>query len=184
MIELNFSPFPEFETERLLLGRLTSSHVDDLLEIRSNPQTMRFIPRPVAKTPADAQLVIDMIDEGINSNERINWGIFTKDNNKLIGVAGFVKINKTNARAEVGYVLNSSFHGKGYMKEALDLILGYGFNELNFNCIEAIIDPANTASINVVEKQKFTREGLLRDFTWHNEKFSDALLYSKLKREA
>lgn len=183
MIECNFTPFPELESKRLRLGRITASHLSDVFEIRSNPETMRFIPRPVAKTLSDVQMLLDMIDEGIKLNERINWGLFLKDSNKLIGIAGYVKINVNNARAEVGYVLNPAFHTKGYMKEALDVILSYGFNQLNFNCIEAIIDPENAASINVVEKQNFKREGLLRDFTWHNEKFSDALLYSKLKRE-
>jgi [ribosomal protein S5]-alanine N-acetyltransferase len=183
MLELNFSSFPKFQTERLFLERLTSAHLNDLFEIRSNPVTMRFIPRPVAKTTEDAQVLIDMIDEGINANEKINWGLFTKDTGKLIGVAGYVRVNKSNARAEVGYVLNSAYHQRGLMKEALDKILEYGFNTLNFNCIEAIIDPENIPSVRLIEKLDFMREGLLRDFTYHNEKFSDAFIFSKLKRE-
>ena len=183
MLELNFNPFPELETERLFLKRLNSQNIDDLFEIRSNKETMRFIPRPVAKTKDDAKKVMDMINEAIDKNDGINWGLHVKETGKLIGIAGFVRINKNNYRGEVGYVLNSNYHKKGFMNEALDAILEFGFNTLNFNCIEAIIDPDNTSSMGVVEKLNFKREGRLRDFTFHNEKFSDAFVYSKLNRE-
>ncbi|MGZ3920385.1 MAG: GNAT family N-acetyltransferase, partial [Bacteroidia bacterium] len=123
MLKLNFTPFPELETNRLDLKRVSSKFLTDLFEIRSDEETMRFIPRPVAKTHEEAQLVIDMIDEAINKNEGINWGLYLKETGKLIGIAGFVRINKGNHRGEVGYVLNSAYHKKGFMKEALDVIL-------------------------------------------------------------
>ncbi|MBA3664656.1 MAG: GNAT family N-acetyltransferase [Bacteroidetes bacterium] len=183
MLTLNFDPFPELSTARLILKRITSADLQELFAIRSNKETMRFIPRPIAKVPADAQTVIDMIDTAINNNEGINWGLYPKDTNKLIGVLGYVRINKGNARAEVGYVLNADFHRKGYTEEALNEILNYGFTTLNFNCIEAVINPENTPSVRLIEKLNFIKEGRFRDFTFHNEEFSDAFIYSKLKRE-
>ncbi|MGZ4043157.1 MAG: GNAT family N-acetyltransferase, partial [Bacteroidia bacterium] len=90
MLKLNFTPFPELETNRLDLKRVSSKFLTDLFEIRSDEETMRFIPRPVAKTHEEAQLVIDMIDEAINKNEGINWGLYLKETGKLIGIAGFV----------------------------------------------------------------------------------------------
>lgn len=183
MLSLNFCPFPVLTTERLILKRIVASDVSDLFIIRSNKETMRFIPRPVAKTVDDAKAVIDLIDAGIISNERINWGMYPKDSNKLIGIVGYPNIDTSNARAEVGYVLNSEFHKKGLMKEALEAVINYGFESLKFNCIEAIVNPENISSVRVMEKANFVKEGLLRDFTFHNEKYSDALIFSKLKRE-
>jgi len=183
MLELNIAPFPALSTERLDLKRLSDADLDDLFLIRSNKETMRFIPRPVAQSKEDAKKVMDMINEAIDKNDGINWGLYLKDTGRLIGVAGFVRLSKSDYRGEVGYVLNAAYHKKGYMKEALDTILDYGFNKINFNCIEAVIDPENTDSVKVIEKFGFKRDGRLRDYTFHNEQFSDAFIYSKLRRE-
>ncbi|MCW3077023.1 MAG: ydaF 4 [Bacteroidetes bacterium] len=184
MLTLNFDPFPVLETERLLLKRIVASDAQDLFIIRSNKETMRFIPRPVAKTIEDALALIELIDAGIISNERINWGMHEKSANKLIGIVGYHHINTSNARAEVGYVLNADYHKKGLMQEALAKVLNYGFEVLKFNCIEAIVDPENVSSLRVMEKANFVKEGCLRDYTYHNEKYSDAFIFSKLKRES
>ena len=74
MLQYNFTPFPELETDRLYLRNLSHSDVEDILEIRSNPQTMQYIPRPVAKTKEDAIQLIDMLTGFTAANERINWG--------------------------------------------------------------------------------------------------------------
>ena len=47
MLEFNFTPFPVIETERLLLRRITNDDVNEVFELRSNPETMKYIPRPL-----------------------------------------------------------------------------------------------------------------------------------------
>lgn len=180
MLQLNFTPFPELTTERLVLKRIQKSDAADIFEFRSDPGIMRFIPRPLAKTIADAEKVVDLIDEGINNLAGINWGVFEKDKNKLIGIIGYVRMNKDNFRAEVGYVLHRDFHSKGYMYEALAEVIDYGFNTMKLNSIEAIINPDNKPSVKLIEKMEFVKEGHIKEFTFHNDKFSDALIYSRL----
>jgi ribosomal-protein-alanine N-acetyltransferase len=50
MLTVNFSPFPNLETERLLLRRLTINDAEEILILRGNPEIMKFIPRPLAKS--------------------------------------------------------------------------------------------------------------------------------------
>ena len=105
MLTINFSPFPNLETERLLLRRVENNDVKEIFVLRSNPETMKYIPRPLVKTDEDALEHIAMIDTKIETNEGINWAITMKDNPKLIGVIGHYKIKPANYRAEIGYML-------------------------------------------------------------------------------
>ncbi|MDR6967683.1 RimJ/RimL family protein N-acetyltransferase [Flavobacterium arsenatis] len=63
MLTLHFSPFPILETERLLFRRVSKNDVKEILELRSNPETMKYIPRPLLKTIEDAIGHYKMIDE-------------------------------------------------------------------------------------------------------------------------
>jgi ribosomal-protein-alanine N-acetyltransferase len=75
MLTINFNPFPNLETERLLLRRVDNNDVKEIFALRSNPETMKYIPRPLVKTDEDVLEHITMIDSKIDSNEGINWAI-------------------------------------------------------------------------------------------------------------
>ena len=113
MLTLNFAPFPNLETEHLLLRRVNPTDIKEIFALRSNPQTMQYIPRPLLKTDDDALEHITMIDTKIETNEGINWAITLKDNPKLIGVIGHYRIKPEHYRAEIGYMLLPEYHGKG-----------------------------------------------------------------------
>jgi [ribosomal protein S5]-alanine N-acetyltransferase len=179
----NFDPFPELETKHFRLRRLTEQDKYDIFSFRSDAEVMRFIPRPAAQSPEDVLPVLEMINNGINSGSSINWGICNKEDNKVIGIIGFVKINTVNQRAEVGYVLHRSHHRKGIIHETLNSIIDFGFETMKLNAIEAIVDPENIPSFALLEKNNFKREGLLRDNNFHDGKYSDTYIYSLLKRE-
>ena len=53
MLTLNFNPFPILTSERLRFRRLTDSDANEVFELRSNPETMKYIPRPLTKTIND-----------------------------------------------------------------------------------------------------------------------------------
>lgn len=180
MNALNFNPFPVLETNRLLLRNLTHNDVGDVYDIRSNPVTMLYIPRPIAKTKDDALAVINMITGFTTANERINWAITEKGNDKLIGIIGFVNFKPESHRGEVGYVLNNQYLRKGIMYEALQAVLGYGFNTLGLHSVEAIIRTDNIASMQLVEKSGFNREAHFRDYIFHNGRYWDEYVYTLL----
>ncbi|MFY9309392.1 MAG: GNAT family protein [Bacteroidia bacterium] len=181
MLNINFNPFPVLETKRLVLRNLQESDKYDLFDIRSNSETMQYIPRPLAKTVNDAAEVIKMITGFTSSNERINWAITEKGEDKLIGVIGYVNFKQESFRAEVGYVLNNKYTRKGIAYEALEAVLDYGFNTVNLHSIEAIIRPENVASVRLVEKAGFIKEAYFRDYVFHNNRFYDELVYSLIR---
>lgn len=68
-----------------------------------------------------------------------------------------------NWRAEVGYMLHSQYHGKGFISESLKAVLTYAFQELQFHSIQALIDPENVASENVLKNAVFPKKLILEN---------------------
>ncbi|WP_339839659.1 GNAT family N-acetyltransferase [uncultured Flavobacterium sp.] len=182
MLTLNFNPFPILTSERLRLRRLTDSDVNAVFELRSNPKTMKYIPRPLATTTDEALLHIKTINYNIDANTDINWAVTEKDNDKCIGIMGFFRTQPENYRTELGYMILPEHHNKGYVTEAVKTILNYAFNELDFNSIKATIDPENIASEKVLQKNGFIKEGHLIENFFYNGQFIDSVIYSLLKR--
>ena len=178
MLSLHFNPFPVLETERLVLRNLTKEDKYDLFEIRSNPTTMQYIPRPIAKTVDDVSQLIDIILGYTATNERINWAVTEKGNDKLIGFIGYPNFKHESLRAEIGYMLNPNYTGKGIAYEALKAIIDYGFNTIGLHSIEAIIRTENKASVKLIEKAGFVKEAHFKDYIFHNGQFYDEFVYS------
>lgn len=180
MLNFNFTPFPVIETERLILRRITDDDVNEVFELRSNPETMKYIPRPLVKTTEDVLEHIGMIEEKIVKNEGINWGITLKGSPKILGIIGFYRLQPENYRAEIGYMLLPEFHGKGIITEAVKRLISYGFDDLKLHSIEAVIDPENFASEKVLQKCNFVKEAHLKEAEFYDGKFLDKVIYSLL----
>jgi ribosomal-protein-alanine N-acetyltransferase len=183
MLTLNFNPFPLLTSERLCFRRLTDDDVQEVYELRSNPETMKYIPRPLVSSNEDALLHIKMINDKIDENLDINWALTEKESDKCIGIIGFFKTEKENFRTELGYMLFPEYHNKGYVTEAVNTLLNFAFNTLNFHSIQAIIDPKNLASEKVLLKNGFVKEAHLIENEFYNGKFMDTIIYSLLKRK-
>ena len=183
MLNINFEPFPNLETNRLLLRRLENSDVKEVFALRSNPSTMKFIPRPLVKNDEEALEHIAMINAKIDNNEGINWAITIKGNPNLIGIIGHFRIQPQNYRAEIGYMILPEYHGQGIVAEAIKEVVRYGFEEINLHSIEAIIDPNNLASERVLQKNGFVKEAHILENEFFDGRFIDTVIYSLLKRD-
>ncbi|WP_033027274.1 GNAT family N-acetyltransferase [Streptomyces rimosus] len=66
----------------------------------------------------------------------------------------------------LGYVAYASTTGHGYMTEGLRLVVEYAFTALGLHRLEANIQPGNTASVKLVERLGFRREGYSPSFQY------------------
>lgn len=182
MLIINFSPFKNLETDRLFLRRIVASDFVEIRTLRGNPETMKFIPRPLITNDDDALEFINMINEKIDNNEAINWAITLKGNPRHIGNIGLFRLQPENHRCEIGYMILPEYKGNGIVTEAINAVLKYGFNDMNMHSIEAVIDPNNIASERVLQKNGFVKEAhILENELWEG-KFWDTVIYSILKR--
>ena len=182
MLTINFTPFPNLETERLLLRRVDNNDVNEIFALRSDPETMKYIPRPLVKTTEEALEHIATIDSKIDTNEGINWAITLKGNPKLIGIIGHYRIKPEHFRAEIGYILLPEYSGKGIITEAIQEVVQYGFEIMKLHSIEAIIDPENHGSAKVLEKNNFVKEAHLKENEFYDGRFLDTVIYSILNK--
>ena len=182
MIQLEFSPFPVLLYGRLNFRAFEDSDVHQVFALRSNPEVMKYIPRPLAKNLDDAMEVIHMIRVTIDYKEGINWVMTLKDDPKMIGIIGIYRIKPNNARGELGYILLPEYHNQGYITEAIKPILNYAFHDIGFHSLEAVIDPSNIASERVLQKNGFVKEAHLLENEFWDGRFLDTVIYSLLKR--
>ena len=178
MLEINFKPFPNLETERLYLRRVIYEDVDEIFALRSNRELMKYIPRPLVQTTEEAFTHIAMIDEKLDTHEGINWAITLKDDPKLIGIIGHYRIQPEHFRAEIGYMLLPEYHGKGIVTEAIKETVKYGFEIMKLHSVAAVIDPENFASERVLQKSGFVKEAHLTENEYYDGRFLDTVIYS------
>ena len=181
MLTLNFNPFPIIETERLILRKPEIGDVDEMYRHRSNPELMRYIPHRLAHSREQVETAMNNIHRMIGNNETINWAITLKETNEMMGMVGYVRFYHDHYRAEIGYMLHTPYHGKGYAREATKAAMDHGINAWGLHSIEAIINHENESSKNLVEKLGFTKDAFFRDYLHHGGNFISANVYSFVK---
>ncbi|MEO7923071.1 MAG: GNAT family protein [Chitinophagaceae bacterium] len=182
MLEPVFSPFPELETDRLLLRRVTQEDAPEIFFLRSDKTVLQFLGKEPAANIGEAEDFIRQIDKNMENNDAILWAIALKNNKqKTIGTICFWRMDKQHYRAEIGYVLDPAHWRKGIMKEAIGTALDYGFNKIGLHSVEARITPANLASAAILESTGFVKEAYFREDFFYNGKFGDTVVYSRLQ---
>ena len=184
MLEVNFKPFPVFNSERLLFRLPTVTDAAQVFRLRTEPETMKYLDKHPMKNEEEALALINNMLSSIDKNEGITWAIALPSNPELlIGTIGFWRIEKFHYRAEIGYMLLPEYFNKGYMTEAIRRVADFGFNEMNLHSIEANINPANAASAAILLKTGFVKEAYFKENYFFDGRFIDSEIYSLLRSQ-
>ena len=182
MLNISFNPFPIIETDRLLLKKFEITDAQDQFLLRSNDQCMKYIGKPTHKSIDESIELINLNHTNILEGNGIDWAIFHKTEQKIIGSIAIHKIDKQNHRGEIGYMLQPACWNQGIISEALHEIIKYAFNTLNLHSLEALLDINNEASIAVLTKFKFVKEAHFKENFYYNHEFTDTVIYGLLQR--
>lgn len=177
-----FSQFPTLETDRLVLRQLKYEDGEVIQAYFTEELAKYYDWWP--KTIADGRGFVRFFKTGYEEEQSIRWGITLKPYDKVIGTCGFSDFDHFS-RAELGYELSMEHWHKGIMSEALKALIPFGFNEIEMHRIQASIFPENTASIRLLERFGFKKEGILRQYTYikHRDVWEDCLVMALLKNE-
>ncbi|GAA0701658.1 GNAT family protein [Paraclostridium ghonii] len=175
--------FPVLETRRLYLTKIINDHASDIFEYLSNDIVTRYLGKESLINIGGAYELINKININYSEGKGIRWGIIHKNSNKLIGTIGYDAIQIKNKRADVGYDINSNYWRQGFATEAINEIIKFGFTKLDLNRIGAVVFPDNIASLNLLEKVGFTKEGILREYIIQNNIERNCVVLSLLKKE-
>lgn len=104
--------------------------------------------------------------------------IFDALDEHLVGGIALTNVQRgVTQSASLGYWLGRSETRRGYMADAVCAIIGFAFNSLHLHRIEAATQPANAASIRVLERNGFAREGFARDYLRIDGAWRDHVLF-------
>jgi len=175
--------FPILETKRLVLRKVTKDDAKSILKYLSDEEVMKYYGLEPFKSINDALDEISWYQSIYSNKTGIRWGITLREQGVVIGTCGFHKLVSQHFRTEIGFELSKEQWGKGIALEAVEAIIKYGFEHMNVQRIEALIEPPNLSSQKLVEKMGFIREGLLRNYEFTCGKFDDLYMYSLLKQD-
>ena len=178
MLDINLKSFPNMASERLFLRAINKDDKKEVFSLRSDPGVMKYISRPLAKNIEEAEIFIKKITKGIKENQLLYWGITLKIEDRLIGTICLWNISRENHRAELGYELLPQYQGQGLMQEALSKVVSFAFKTLKFHSLEANVNPQNTKSIRLLEKNDFVREAYFKEDVFFNGRYLDSTIYS------
>lgn len=170
---------PTLKTHRLLLRPATQGDIPFVLNLFSRSETNRYSAYGDISTPEEAQRLFDaFLKPGSETHFRLVADL--RGSGEAVGTLGLYSYSEANRRAELGYDLLREHWGRGLMTEAVRELLRYAFEELGLNRVEATTDPENAASIRVLEKTGFTREGLMRERHFYKGGFHDEAFFGVL----
>jgi len=161
MIRTDFADFPILETERILLRPLRREDELPVFRLRSDEGVNQWLGRKKAESIAEARDFIEMIIRLTNAGESMYWALEMKENHQFAGTVTIWNLDKTTAKAEIGYELLPEFQGRGIMQEVLKAVIAFGFAEMTLKRIEACLSPNNERSIRLLNKLGFNFEGRL-----------------------
>lgn len=176
-------PTPTLSTERLRLRPFGDSDADDLVVLHSDADVMRYWDSPVwaDRDRAERFLANCRLLEQEGSGARV--AVTSASDGAFLGWCGLSRWNPDYRSASLGYCYHASTWGHGYATEAARGLLGWAFDTLDLNRVQAEADTRNAGSARVLEKLGFVLEGTLREDCVVDGDVSDSWVYGLLRRD-
>ncbi|MGB0454595.1 MAG: GNAT family N-acetyltransferase [Bacteriovoracaceae bacterium] len=160
------------ETERILFRELNHSDLEDLIEMDTNKEVLRFINPHKTVTEDEVPAGLERIISHYPTKQGLGiWATINKEGQEFMGWF-CLKPPADTPEVEIGYRLKPLFWGKGYATEGASRLRSYGLDELKLEKVVAVTHPKHIASKNVLNKigMNYIREKENR-FKGHPEPF-------------
>jgi RimJ/RimL family protein N-acetyltransferase len=181
------APMPEPDlvrrTDRLVLRAFRPGDEAAVLAYRHRADVCRYIPAdPMTQATAPAFIASRMASTRIDADgDRM---VFAVELDGLVIGDVLVRAGQLgDGQAEVGWVFNPDFHGRGYATEAARELVRLSFEELGMHRVWAQLDPRNTASARLCERLGMRHEAHLRQDMWLKGEWTDSAIYAILESE-
>lgn len=149
------------QTERLRLRPLDAGDAAAMFAIFSDAEVARYGSMPAWTEMAEAEDFVQHSMSAFERGESLRLAIERREDGRVIGQCTLFSVSAQNRRAELGYSLASDAWGRGFMDEALQALVHYGFETLDLIRLEADIDPRNTPSARSLMRLGFALEGTM-----------------------
>lgn len=174
---------PVLRTKRLVLRPFTiddAKRVQELVGVKEVVASLPDVPYPYVDGLAEEW--IGGHARNFREGRSLDLAISSKETNELMGAVG-LQLDSYARRASLGYWLGRDYWNKGFCTEAVGILLGYGFFQLDLNRIYGTHLDYNLASGRVMSKLGMKKEGVLRSHVKRWDKLYDYVYYGLLRAE-
>lgn len=178
-----FSNIPTLKTERLSLRAMHPIDAEDMYDYARQGEVTEFLLWEAHPSVAYTKQYLGYIQSRYALGDFYDWAVIEHESRRMIGTCGFTRIDTVNNMAEIGYVLNPDFWGRGYATEAVGRVIEFAFSELGVHRVEARFMEGNQASLRVMEKLGMTFEGYHKDAIFVKGKYRTVGYCSLIKEE-
>lgn len=180
-IQVFFGDFPKIDLGDVVLRKIEVSDAERYLSYMSDSRMEGFLtkenrPQDYAK----AQQEVGYWGSLFETKRSIYWCIALKENNLMIGTAGFNTILFGHDRAEISYDLDPEYWGNGLMLKSIKAILRYSDLILRLKRVQATVIIDNNRSIKLLERCGFEREGYLKKYEIVEGEHKDYYMYARV----
>lgn len=175
--------FPDLLTPRLHLREIALTDAPALFTIHADAEWMRWYGVEPLTELAQAERLAEMFHNWTAAGTGYRWAIERRSDNRLIGTCGLFRWNHSWRNCVIGYEIARDSQRQGYMKEALQSVLDFGFDGMDLHRVQAETHPHNLASIGIAKKLGFRFEGVHREQALWGGQFHDLHCYSLLAPE-
>jgi RimJ/RimL family protein N-acetyltransferase len=140
---------PELTTQHLRLRGWRPEDLDPLATMMADPETARYLD----DSPLDRDETADLLDDLVVEWGRVGfgrWAVEAQATGALIGLCGFRRYDR--ATGDFRLIVERSWRGRGLGTEAARRALRYGFDDLGFRKVIAVVHPANRPAQRILEK--------------------------------
>ena len=169
------------KTSRLNLMQITEQDWPSFLQLQQDPVVMRYVSDD--RKEAEIRQIFNsrLVRWELHSRHWLCLAMREKHNGMLIGFTGFVR--GEDDIAEVGFILDSAFHGQGYGYESLHTLCRFAFEKCAMRKLTATVTVGNIGSKKVLEKAGFQPEGILRENYFIGGAWQDDWIFGLLRSE-
>lgn len=147
------------QTPRLTLRRFAPADAASLAWIYSDPDVMRYIPPGEAWDQSKIDRFVSICEERYVTPGFGMWAAELRETPaKIVGHCG-LKHLATTQDVEIAWIFGKAYWNKGLATEAARAVLAHGFDALGLPRIVAVAEPANGASLRVMQKMGMTLQG-------------------------
>lgn len=173
----------EIFSDRIALREFNNSDFTFYKELEQNVLTYKY-----ENNSPDEKEIIDsfhsvLVDFESNPRERYKLAVCLKSDMKPIGRVS-IMLNWEEIREwEIGWALHPDYWKKGYATEAVKLLIGYAFSQLNAHRIVAFANAENYLSEKVMIRSGMLKDGVLRETRYCNNRWCNELIYAVLEKD-
>lgn len=169
--------------ERINLRKMKRSDARSIYRHANDMEIARYTKLPYPYRLRNAKEFIRKTHNRFIERKGYNFGIEWKETETIIGVMSFITVDHLNKNAEIGYWVGREFWGKGIAREAINLILRFGFKRLKLKRVFALVMHPNVRSFKLLESCGFRYEGRMRKSAFRKRRWMDELIYAILRDE-